>query len=268
MDFDFPSEDDPRRIEIRNWISKNPNPSNQELVDAGYVVPHWPEPWGISAKPMHQLIIEEELRKARISRPANPIGIGWAGPTILAAGTDEQKNRFLPRLLNGEDFWCQLFSEPDAGSDLANLSTRAVRDGDEYVVNGSKIWSSHAHRAAFGILIARTNPDASKHHGISYFVCPMNLPGISMEPIVDMTTAHSFNQVFFDDVRLPAELLVGEEGDGWRLARMTLANERVSLSSEGSLWGDGPSASTLLDLVRDSGGDADPIVRQKLMDLY
>ena len=268
MDFDFPSEDDPRRIEIRNWISKNPNPSNQELVDAGYVVPHWPEPWGISAKPMHQLIIDEELRKARISRPANPIGIGWAGPTILAAGTDEQKNRFLPRLLNGEDFWCQLFSEPDAGSDLANLSTRAVRDGDEYVVNGSKIWSSHAHRAAFGILIARTNPDASKHHGISYFVCPMNLPGISMEPIVDMTTAHSFNQVFFDDVRLPAELLVGEEGDGWRLARMTLANERVSLSSEGSLWGDGPSANTLLDLVRDSGGEADPIVRQKLMDLY
>ena len=268
MDFDFPSEDDPRRIEIRNWISKNPNPSNQELVDAGYVVPHWPEPWGISAKPMHQLIIDEELRKARISRPANPIGIGWAGPTILAAGTDEQKNRFLPRLLNGEDFWCQLFSEPDAGSDLANLSTRAVRDGDEYVVNGSKIWSSHAHRAAFGILIARTNPDASKHHGISYFVCPMNLPGISMEPIVDMTTAHSFNQVFFDDVRLPAKLLVGEEGDGWRLARMTLANERVSLSSEGSLWGDGPSANTLLDLVRDSGGEADPIVRQKLMDLY
>ena len=268
MDFDFPSEDDPRRIEIRNWISKNPNPSNQELVDAGYVVPHWPEPWGISAKPMHQLIIDEELKNARISRPANPIGIEWADPTILAAGTDEQKNRFLPRLLNGEDCWCQLFSEPDAGSDLANLSTRAVRDGEEYVVNGSKIWSSHAHRAAFGILIARTNPDASKHHGISYFVCPMNLPGISMEPIVDMTTAHSFNQVFFDDVRLPAELLVGEEGDGWRLARMTLANERVSLSSEGSLWGDGPSANTLLDLVRDSGGEADPIVRQKLMDLY
>ena len=202
MDFDFPPEDDPRRIEIRDWISKNPNPSNQELVDVGYVVPHWPEPWGISAKPMHQLIIDEELRKARIRRPVNPIGIGWAGPTIVAAGTDEQKERFLPRLLNGEDFWCQLFSEPDAGSDLANLSTRAVRDGDEYIVNGSKIWSSQAHIAAYGILIARTNPDASKHHGISYFICPMDLPGISMEPIVDMTTAHS---VSYTHLTLPTK---------------------------------------------------------------
>ena len=128
MDFDFPPDDDPRRLEIRNWIKKNPEPTAQDLVDAGYVVPHWPEPWGVSAEPMHQLIIDEELRKARISRPANPIGIGWAGPTILAAGTDDQKERFLPSILNGEDFWCQLFSEPDAGSDLANLSTRAIRD--------------------------------------------------------------------------------------------------------------------------------------------
>ena len=268
MDFDFPADNDPRRLEIRDWISKNPDPTANELVNAGYVVPHWPEPWGISAEPMHQLIIAEELRKARISRPANPIGIGWAGPTILAAGTDEQKERFLPNILNGKDFWCQLFSEPDAGSDLANLSTRAIRDGDEYVVNGSKIWSSGAHLSSFGILIARTNPDAPKHQGISYFICPMDLPGISMEPIVDMTTAHSFNQVFFDDVRLPAELLVGEEGEGWRLARMTLANERVSLSAGGSLWGDGPSADTLLNLIKDYGGENDPIIRQKLMHLY
>ena len=268
MDFDFPADNDPRRLEIRDWISKNPDPTANELVNAGYVVPHWPEPWGISAEPMHQLIIDEELRKARISRPANPIGIGWAGPTILAAGTDEQKERFLPNILNGKDFWCQLFSEPDAGSDLANLSTRAIRDGDEYVVNGSKIWSSGAHLSSFGILIARTNPDAPKHQGISYFICPMDLPGISMEPIVDMTTAHSFNQVFFDDVRLPAELLVGEEGEGWRLARMTLANERVSLSAGGSLWGDGPSADTLLNLIKDYGGENDPIIRQKLMHLY
>ena len=162
-------------------------------------------------------------------RPDNPIGIGWAAPTIQLAGTEAQKQRYLRPIFTGEEFWCQMFSEPDAGSDLASLGTRAVRDGDEYVVNGSKTWTSGAHMAKFGILIARTDPDLPKHKGISYFICPTDLPGISMTPIIDPTTAHSFNQVFFDDVRIPADLLVGAEGDGWRLARVTLANERVSL---------------------------------------
>ncbi len=170
--------------------------------------------------------------------------------------------------LAGEEIWCQLFSEPDAGSDLANLATRAVRDGDEYVVNGSKIWTSGGHYSQFGILIARTDPAAPKHKGISYFICPMDLPGISMSPIVDMTTAHSFNQVFFDDVRIPASLRVGAEGEGWRLAKVTLANERVSLSSGGSLWGAGPSAATLFDLVRAAGPVADPVQRQRLARLW
>ncbi|MDP6062581.1 MAG: acyl-CoA dehydrogenase family protein [Acidimicrobiales bacterium] len=268
MDFDLPHDDDPRRLEVRAWLIDHPDPSAQDLVDAGYVVPHWPEPWGLAAEPMHQLIIDDELRRASVSMPANAIGIGWAGPTILAAGSEAQQQRYLPTILNGEEFWCQLFSEPDAGSDLANLATRAVRDGDEYVVNGSKIWSSGAHHSDLGILIARTDSDVPKHKGISYFICPMDLPGISMTPIVDMTTAHSFNQVFFDDVRLPVDLLVGNEGDGWRLAKMTLSNERVSLSSAGSLWGLGPSADTLLDLVRKAGGAKDPLVRQRLSALY
>ncbi|MDP6213700.1 MAG: acyl-CoA dehydrogenase family protein [Acidimicrobiales bacterium] len=268
MDFDLPHDDDPRRLEVRAWLIDHPDPSAQDLVDAGYVVPHWPEPWGLAAEPMHQLIIDDELRRASVSMPANAIGIGWAGPTILAAGSEAQQQRYLPTILSGEEFWCQLFSEPDAGSDLANLATRAVRDGDEYVVNGSKIWSSGAHHSDLGILIARTDSDVPKHKGISYFICPMDLPGISMTPIVDMTTAHSFNQVFFDDVRLPADLLVGNEGDGWRLAKMTLSNERVSLSSAGSLWGLGPSADTLLDLVRKAGGAKDPLVRQRLSALY
>jgi alkylation response protein AidB-like acyl-CoA dehydrogenase len=164
--------------------------------------------------------------------------------------------------------WCQLFSEPDSGSDLASLGTRAVRDGDEYVINGSKIWSSGAHHAAFGILIARTDPDVPKHKGISYFILPMDLPGVTLSPIVDMTTAHSFNQTFFDDVRVPAEYLVGNEGDGWRLAKVTLANERVSLSSAGSMWGTGPSASHLLDLARTTGGVHDPIDRQRFAQLH
>ncbi len=268
MDFDFPPDDDPRRSAVRAWLAEHPDPSGRELSEAGYVVPHWPAPWGLSADPMHQLIIDDELTRAGVSMPRNPIGIGWAGPTILLAGTEDQKRTYLPPLLAGEEFWCQMFSEPDAGSDLAGLSTRAVRDGDEYVVNGTKIWTSGGHHAKYGILIARTDPDVPKHKGISYFICPTDLPGLSMSPIIDMTTAHSFNQVFFDDVRLPASLRVGEEGDGWRLAKVTLSNERVSLSSAGSLWGAGPSAADLLDLVRARGGCGDRRVRQRAAALH
>ncbi len=228
------------------------------------MVPHWPAPYGLGADPLHQLIIDEELAAAGVSRPSNPIGIGWAAPTILLAGSEAQKARYLWPALAGEEIWCQLFSEPDAGSDLAGLSTAAVRDGDEWIVNGSKIWTSGAHLSRFGILIARTDPDVSKHRGISYFVCPMDTPGITMAPIIDMTGAHSFNQVFFDDVHLPADALVGEAGDGWRLAKATLANERVSLSSGGVLWGSGPSADDLVRLVRDAGGCDEPRLRQQL----
>ncbi len=270
MDFEMPSNDDPRRLRVREWIAAHPDPTAADLVDAGYVVPHWPAPWGLDADPMHQLIIDDELRRGGVRRPAhgNGIGVGWAAPTILLAGTDEQCERFLRPILTGEQVWCQLFSEPDAGSDLANLSTSAVRDGDEYVINGSKIWSSGAHHSQYGILIARTDPNLPKHKGISYFVCPMDAPGLSMSPIVDMTTAHSFNQVFFDDVRLPLDHRIGAEGDGWRLAKVTLSNERVMLSSAGSLWGMGPSAADLIDVVRAGGGVGDPHLRQRLASLH
>ena len=268
MDFDLPPDDDPRRLAVRAWLKDHPKPTGRQLAEAGYVAPQLPPPWGLNADPMHQVIIDEELSAAVVELPRNTIGTGWAAPTILAAGTEEQKQRYLPKILSGEEFWCQLFSEPDAGSDLANLGTRAVRDGDEYVVNGSKIWTSGGHRAQLGILIARTNAEVPKHRGISYFICPMDLPGITMRPIIDMTTAHSFNQVFFDDVRIPARLRVGEEGDGWRLAKVTLSNERVMLSSAGSLWGAGPSAGMLIDLVRKAGGVRSPILRQRLAALY
>src|SRR5204863_5394787 len=135
----------------------------------------------------------------------------------------------------------------------ANLGTRAVRDGDEYVVTGQKIWTSLAHVARFGILIARTNPDAPKHKGVSYLICPMDAPGIEVRPIVEMTGAHTFNEVLFDGVRIPAANLVGEEGRGWELAKVTLANERVSLSGEGALWGRGPTAEDLVDVVQKGG---------------
>jgi alkylation response protein AidB-like acyl-CoA dehydrogenase len=268
MDFDMPDDDHPARRAVRAWIAENPGPTGAQMAEAGYVVPHWPEPWGLDAGPLEQLLIDDELAAAGVRRPSNAIGIGWAAPTILLAGTEEQKRRYLPKIFSGEEFWCQLFSEPDAGSDLANLATRAERDGDEYVINGSKIWSSGAHHSKFGILIARTDPDQPKHKGISYFICPMDAPGLSMSPIVDMTTAHSFNQVFFDNVRLPTSLRVGDEGDGWRLAKVTLSNERVSLSSAGSLWGVGPTAEQLLDLVRDSGGVHDPVLRDRAAALH
>ena len=268
MDFDLPSEDHPTRRRVRDWIEANPDPSGQALAEAGYVVPHWPAPWGLDADPIEQLVIDDELQRASIRRPSNAIGIGWAAPTILLAGTPEQHDRYLPRIFSGADFWCQLFSETEAGSDLANLATRATRDGDEYVINGSKIWSSGAHHAKFGILIARTDPDLPKHKGISYFIMPMDADGLSMSPIVDMTTAHSFNQVFFDDVRIPVENRVGAEGDGWRLAKVTLSNERVSLSSAGSMWGVGPSAELLVDLIRQQGGIDDPILRQRVVDVH
>ena len=268
MDFELPGDDDPRRSEVRQWLADHPRPTGRQLAEAGYVAPHWPRPWGLDADPIHQLIIDDELRRTRVSRPPNPIGIGWAGPTLIHAGTQEQKDRYLLPILSGEDIWCQLFSEPGAGSDLAGLSTRAVRDGDTYVVNGQKIWTSLGHFAKYGILIARTNPDAPKHKGISYFVCPMDAPGIEVRPIIEMTGAHSFNEVFFDDVRIPAENLVGEENEGWSLAKVTLGNERVSLSGEGALWGRGPTAGDLLQVARQRGPVADPVLRQRLASLY
>ena len=156
MDVDLPAEDDPRRLEVRRWFEEHPTPTPRELVDAGYVVPHWPRPYGLDAEPELQLIIEDEMRRAGCRKPINPIGIGHCGPILVALASDEQKDRYLWPMLAGEEMWCQLFSEPGAGSDLANLSTRAERDGDVYVVNGQKIWTSLAEHAKFGILIART----------------------------------------------------------------------------------------------------------------
>jgi alkylation response protein AidB-like acyl-CoA dehydrogenase len=268
VDFDFPGPDDPRRQAVRAWLAANPAPSGRALAEAGYVAPHWPAPWGLDADPIHQILIDEELAAARVKRPSNTIGIGWAGPTILHAGTEEQKDRYLFPLLAGEEIWCQLFSEPGAGSDLANLGTRAVRDGDEWVVNGQKIWTSLAHHSAFGILIARTDPEAPKHAGITYFICPMDAPGIEIRPIIEMTGGHTFNEVFLTDVRIPDVNRVGDEHRGWTLAKVTLGNERVSLSSGGALWGMGPSAADLLDEVRRHGTVDDPVLRDRLAALH
>lgn len=268
MGFQLPDADDPRRVAVRLWLDENPRPSSRELAHAGYVAPQWPQPWGLGADPIHQLIIDDELSKAKVRRPANPIGIGWAGPTLMYAGTEEQKNRYLPSILSGDEFWCQLFSEPGSGSDLASLGTRAVRDGDEFVVNGQKIWTSGAQISSFGILLARTDPDVAKHKGISYFICPMKSSGIEIRPITEMTGGHTFNEAFFTDVRIPAKNLVGEVNDGWRLAKVTLGNERISLSTGGVLWGDGPTALALIESVIDSGPVVDAHMRQRIANIY
>ena len=225
MDLGLPGDDDPHRRTVRDWLAEHPHPTGRHLAEAGYVVPHWATPYGLDADPLTQLMIDEELRRAGVRRPVNPIGIGWAGPTLMYAGTGEQKERWLWPLLSGEEFWCQLFSEPGAGSDLASLTTRAERHGDHYVVTGQKVWTSYAHIAKWGILLARTDPAATKHMGISYFVCPMDAPGIEIRPLIDMTGEHAFNEVFFSDVRIPADHLVGPEHGGWDLAKVTLGNE-------------------------------------------
>ena len=243
---------DPRRVELRAWLAEHPHPTGRELADAGLVAPHWPRPWGREASVDEQILIDEELSGAGVTRPINPIGIGWAGPTILYAGTPEQQERWLAPLLSGEEFWCQLFSEPGAGSDLASLTTTAVLDGDEWVVSGQKVWTSYAHIATWGILLARTRRDGPAQKGISYFVLPMKAPGVTVRPIVDMTGDHAFNEVFLDEVRVPADHLVGAVNDGWRLAKVTLGNERVSLSGEGALWGRGATASDLVAYVHDA----------------
>ena len=267
----LPGDDDPFRRSLREWLEQHPKPDARSLARAGFVAPHWPRPWGLDASPIEQLVVDDELRRAGVKRPYNPIGIGWAGPTILMAGTQQQKDDYLFDVLSGSAFWCQLFSEPESGSDLASLRTRAERDGDEWVVNGQKIWTSGAQIAAYGILLARTDPSADKHHGITYFVCPMNLPGIEVRPIKEMTGGATFNEVFFTDVRIPHANVVGEVNDGWRLARVTLSNERVSLSSGGALWGMGPTALDVVDACRRhvrAGSTLDSLTRDAVTQLY
>jgi alkylation response protein AidB-like acyl-CoA dehydrogenase len=249
MDFRFTPQEDAFRAEIREWLKTN-LPDNwdgnrlsrdaenlnvykhfaQRLATKGWVAPHWPREYGgLGLSVVEQLVFNEEMAEANAPTGYSVIGTGWAGPTIIVYGTDEQKQRFLSPITAGDVMWCQGFSEPNAGSDLANLATRAVRDGDDYVINGQKIWTSGAHYADWMILIARTDPDAPKHKGISYFLVDMKTPGISTSPLIDMMDNHGFNEVFFDNVRVPRENLLGEENRGWYMATTTLDFERSSI---------------------------------------
>jgi 3-oxochol-4-en-24-oyl-CoA dehydrogenase len=200
------------------------------LAEAGLQAPHWPAPYGRGAGPAEQLLIDQEMSSAGVLRPDLVVG-WWAAPTILEHGTPEQVERFVPATLSGEIFWCQLFSEPEAGSDLASLRTKAVRVDGGWELTGQKVWTSSAHKAQFGVCLARTDPEAPKHKGITYFLIDMSSPGILIRPLREITGHALFNEVFLDGVFVPDEMVVGTVNDGWRLARTTLANERIAMAA-------------------------------------
>jgi alkylation response protein AidB-like acyl-CoA dehydrogenase len=238
---DLPEEADRLREELAPVVAEVAAAEGDErrarLVDAGLVAPHWPKPWGRDATAVEQVVLDEVMAAAGVDRPH--IGIGaWALPAIIASGTEEQAARWVRPTLLGELAWCQLFSEPGAGSDLAALSTRAVRTEGGWLLTGQKVWTSMAHLADVGICLARTDPDAPKHQGITYFVVDMKAPGLEIRPLRELTGAALFNEVFLDEVFVPDDAVVGEVNGGWGIARLTLANERVSISS-GATFGIG-----------------------------
>ncbi len=235
-----PTVDDLER-RVRRLLDERPPATTERLdflrarFDAGLAWVHFPEGLGgLGIARHHQGRVDALLCEAGApdnDPRRNGIGLGMAAPTILAFGTDEQQRRFLRPLWTGEEVWCQLFSEPGAGSDLAALATRAVADGDEWVVNGQKVWTSGAHEARFAILVARTDPSVPKHAGLTYFVCDMTDPGVDVRPLRQITGEAEFNEVFLTDVRIPDGHRLGAVGEGWRVATATLNNERVAIGA-------------------------------------
>jgi alkylation response protein AidB-like acyl-CoA dehydrogenase len=234
------------------------------LFDGGWAGIAWPREYGgLGGTPAEARAFAQEQARFDVETGAFAVGIGMVGPTLIAQGTDAQKQRYLPALLRGEEVWCQLFSEPGAGSDLAGLRTRAERDGDVWVVNGQKVWSSGAHHSELGILLARTDPDAPKHKGITYFVLDMASPGIDVRPLRQINGVAHFNEVFLTDVRIPHENIVGEVNGGWGVAQTTLGAERALIGGGGAV-----TFRDLARLARDRRRDRDPLLRQRLADAF
>ena len=259
---DLPEDAEPLRTGIRAELAAiaalEPPARTAGLAAGGWVVPHLPAPWGRAAGPLEQLVIAEEMKQAGLRAPALLIG-AWVVPALVGYGTQAQQERFLPATLRGEITWCQLFSEPGAGSDLAGLTTRAERvngagaGAGGWRLTGQKVWTSLAREADWAICVARTDPSTRRHAGITYFLVDMKSPGVSVRPLREMTGDALFNEVFLDGVEVPDDLVVGEVGDGWRVARTTLANERVSLSRT---WTFGCGTPELLDALRGLGEPA------------
>jgi acyl-CoA dehydrogenase len=241
------------------------------LAEGGWGAVTWPEEHGgRAAGPLEVMAYTEELAHYDVPHGVFTIGTGMIGPTLIAHGSPDQKRRYLPPMLRGEEIWCQLWSEPDAGSDLAGLRTRAEPDGDEFVLNGQKVWTSGAHYCQFGLGIFRTDPDLPKHRGISCFVVPLDTPGVTVRPLRQMTGDAHFNEVFFEDARVPAGNLVGDLDDGWRVARTTLMHERMAAGTAISCGEAFTTLARLARSVRHNGGAAadDPVTRQELARVY
>ena len=258
MDFAYSAQEEAFRKEVRDWLDihvkelpawwRNPDVLGPEvdskeyhefglwwhkkLYDAGFVGIAWPKEYGgRGATILEQTVYNEEMAKARVPGASNGLGIGWAGPTIMGYGTEEQKKRFLPKILSAEEWWCQGFSEPGAGSDLASVQTRAVDMGDYYLVNGQKVWTTGGHYADWAILLVRTDPTAPKHRGLTYLLLDMHSPGVTVRPLRQITGHAEFNETFLDNVRIPKSMQIGETNRGWYIAVGTLAFERSALAS-------------------------------------
>ncbi len=237
-----PIDDEARVLDLCRRLLADAPPAETSPVeflgrqfDLGLAWVHFPEGHGgLGLSPKLQKTVNETLARARAPRAGamNPIGHGMGAPTIVTHGSEEQKRRYLRPLFTNEEIWCQLFSEPGAGSDVAGLSSRAVRDGDEWLVNGQKVWTTLAHMSRFGMLVARTDPDAPKHKGLTYFVVDMQAPGVEVRPLYQITGEAEFNEVYFTDVRIPDAERLGEVGEGWRVSLTTLMNERVSIGGQ------------------------------------
>jgi alkylation response protein AidB-like acyl-CoA dehydrogenase len=291
MDFRFSPDEEAFRQELRAWLEQNV-PTDLEgvfleeeeepwregrafvkkLAQKGWVAPGWPKEYGgMEASPSLQLVYHEEMGYHRAPIGSIVQSVGYIGPAILAFGTEEQKKMHLPPISAGDTVWCQGFSEPNSGSDLASLQCRAVKDGDDWVINGDKTWTSNAHRSDWCILLARTDPGAPKHKGISFFLVEMKSPGIAVVPVVNAADVHSFNQVFFEDVRVPKNALLGAENQGWYIAAMTLDFERSSLVAAGVAMAR-RGLSDLVDYCKETRVNGkslmeDPLVRHKLAEM-
>ena len=285
MDLKFSPEDEAYRLRLRTWLAENTptvaSPYDQDaafeyrrawqrkLYEGGWVGIHWPKEYGgQGATLIQQAIYAQETTRARAPQPANGLGISIVGPTLIDHGTEEQKKRYIPKILNADEIWCQGFSEPNSGSDLASLQTKAVLDGDEFVVNGQKIWTSLGQYADWCILLVRTDSDAPKHKGITFLLVDMHTPGITVRPLQQITGHAEFNETFFDNVRVPRENVVGEVNEGWRTAMTTLTYERgiSTLSTQVRMQ---QNLQAMIEYARTTrrNGHAlshDPLLRQKL----